>query len=327
MPTTNTSTRNIPRGDTSRSGGRRPTSSRPIADSLRAISWRLESRDYVLAHLLDEHRTLTTDQIAAVLFSSPRTCRNRLDTLRGMGFVDWFIPVRHGVRLPAHWVPGLLSARYVALCRGERPPTPSAVRQLQDRMVASAHLAHADGTNQFGVDLLGHARGRPECDLVRWWSGSRIAAACGRRVHPDAHGVWRVDGHDNGWYLEWDSGSESLGTLTAKLAPYRRLRADGGPGWPVLFWLPTSVREANLHRRLSMMGALGVVVATASRDRAAAVDGGPAGAVWKLAGNGRRRLGLAELPSRSEGAGPYNPGPPTPEQDPLYLLRAPRDET
>jgi hypothetical protein len=283
----------------------------------------LESRDYVLAHLLDEHRTLTVEQITTVLFASARTCRNRLDKLRKLGFVDWFTPVRHGVRLPAHWVPGLLSARYVALSRGERPPTPAAVRQLQDRLVASTHLGHLDGVNQFGIDLLGHARTRPQCGLVRWWSGARITAACGGRVRPDAHGVWRLDWHDTPWYLEWDSGAEKLAVLTAKLASYQRLRAAGGPGWPVLFWLPTSTRETNLHRKLAALGPLGVDVATTTADRAAAVDDGPAGAVWKLAGNGRRRLTLAELPGRVGEAGPYHPGPATPEQDPLYLLRHP----
>lgn len=323
MSTSSTPTRNIPRGDTSPSGGRHVRVPRPTSDSLRAIAWRLESRDYVLAHLLDEHRTLTCDQISAVLFASPRTCRNRLDKLRRLGYVDWFIPVRHGRRLPAHWVPGLLAARYVALSRGERPPTPSAVRQLQDRLVASTHLGHIDGTNQFGIDLLRHARSDSGCDLVRWWSGARIAAACGGRVRPDAHGVWRTGGHYTPWYLEWDSGTERLAVLTAKLAAYQRLREAGGPGWPVLFWLPTSAREANLHRKLAAMAPLGVEVATTAADRVAAVACGPTGAVWKLAGNGRRRLTLSELPARVGDVGPYHPGPATAEQDPLYLLRQP----
>ena len=82
--------RNIPAGDIPRPGGMRPgrpRSRRDIPrrsrslDDLLAISWRLEPRDYVLAHLLSEHRFLTTAQITAVLFTSPRTCRNRLNAL------------------------------------------------------------------------------------------------------------------------------------------------------------------------------------------------------------------------------------------------------
>jgi hypothetical protein len=43
--------------------------------------------------------------------------------------------------------------------------------------------------------------------------------------------------------------------------------------------------------------------------------------VWKVAGNGRRRLRLGELPCRLGQPGAYHPGPPTAEEDPLYLLR------
>jgi hypothetical protein len=112
--------------------------------------------------------------------------------------------------------------------------------------------------------------------------------------------------------------------VAAKLSPYRRLRIDGGPAWPVLFWLPTAVREANLHRRLAAMGPLCVTVATASREHAAhTTPAGPPGPVWKVAGNGRRRLPLAELPGAPGQPGPYHPGPPTPQQDPL---RPPHDE-
>ena len=67
--------------------------------------------------------------------------------------------------------------------------------------------------------------------------------------------------------------------------------------------------------------ARGLIVATAARDAAAAAGHGPAGPVWKLAGNGRRRLRLAELPCRLGQPGGYHPGPPTAEEDPLYLLR------
>src|SRR5215475_13358275 len=101
--------RNIPLGDIPRPG---VTRSRPAAtprrsatpNDLLSISWRLEPRDYVIAHLLDQHRFLTTDQIAAVLFTSVRTCRNRLNVLRKIDFIDWFMP-RHPQLgpLPVHW--------------------------------------------------------------------------------------------------------------------------------------------------------------------------------------------------------------------------------
>jgi hypothetical protein len=327
MPNPSNATRNIPLGDTSRPGVLRTPQTRPAgisrrartADSLREISWRLEPRDYVLAHLLHEHRYLTTAQITAIAFTSPRTCRNRLNVLRQIGFIDWFMPVRPGAgRLPVHWVPGPLSARYVALYRGERPPTPKAVREAQDALVSGGHLHHNDGTNQFFVDLLAHAREHSDTRLARWWSGRTFAGKVQNIVRPDGHGVWSEDGRQVGFLLEYDTGTEVHSVLKGKLAAYRKLTADGGPAWPVLFWLPTTAREANFHRRLNG-AARGLIVATAAWD--AAAGHGPAGPVWKVAGNGRRRLRLAELPCRWGEAGGYHPGPPTPEQDPLYLLR------
>ncbi|MET8149123.1 replication-relaxation family protein [Actinoplanes sp. NPDC049668] len=322
-------TRDIPAGDISRPGV--PHTSRPAkarssdtprrsrpGDSLREISSRLEPRDYVLAHLLHEHRYLTTAQITAILFTSERTCRNRLNVLRKIGFIDWFMPVRpvRG-RLPVHWVPGPLSARYVALHHGQRPPTAKAVREAQDALVAGGHLDHTDGANQFFVDLLAHARSHTGTRLMRWWPTRRIAAAVNHNVRPDGHGVWREDAHQVAFFLEYDTGSEAHAVLAGKLAAYRKVVAGGGPFWPVLFWLPTAARETNFHRRVNG-SARGLIVATASRDTAAAH--GPAGPVWKVAGNGRRRLRLAELPGRLGKPGPYHPGPATAEQDPLHLL-------
>ncbi len=321
--------RNIPLGDIPRPGEAR---SRPAAtprrsstpDDLLAISWRLEPRDYVLAHLLDQHRFLTTDQIAAVLFSSPRTCRNRLNVLRQMGFVDWFMPV-HPVtgRLPVHWVPGRLSARYVALYHGKPAPSIRALRDARDAYPSAAtrvgHLIHADGVNQFFIDLLAYGRKHPQARLTRWWSAARTHETVDHNTRPDGHGVW-CDGDDEvAFFFEHDTGTESHPTRAEKLDGYRTLQVKG-PTLPVLFWLPTSTIEANFHRHLARTGTRGVIVATASRDHAVE-HGGSAGPVWHLVGDGRRRLYLAELPGPVGDGGAYHPGPPQPDEDPLFLLR------
>jgi hypothetical protein len=50
--------------------------------------------------------------------------------------------MRPGARPPVHWIAGPLSARYVALATGGRPPTAKALPEAQDRIVAAtAHLA------------------------------------------------------------------------------------------------------------------------------------------------------------------------------------------
>jgi protein involved in plasmid replication-relaxation len=321
---------NIPAGDTFRPGvgrsrltgiPRRSRTARTPTD-LREISWRLQPRDYVLAHLLDEHRFLSTEQIAAVLFTSVRTCRNRLDVLRTLGFITWFMPV-HGTRgrLPVHWVPGPLSARYVALYNGERAPTTRAVRELQDThasTTSAGHIGHDDGANQFFVDLLAHSRRHPESRLTRWWSSARIARVIDRNTRPDGHGVWREGDRQVAFFLEHDTGTEHHPDRAAKLVSYQTVRDAGGPAWPVLFWLASTAQETHLHQHLA--GATrGLVVATAARDRPA--GHGPAGPMWQVVGGGGCRLRLAELPDRLTAGGAYHPGPPGPDEDPLYLLR------
>lgn len=324
--------RNIPLGDIprpvvprSRSAATPRRSTTP--HNLLAISWRLEPRDYVLAHLLDQHRFLTTDQIAATLYSSPRTCRNRLNVLRQIGFIDWFMPVHPSAgRLPVHWIPGQLSATYVALYHGKPVPSGRALRDARDAYPSEAtrlgHLAHSDGVHQFFIDLLIHSRQHPQTRLTRWWSAGRTYATVDHNTRPDGHGVWRDGQAEVAFFLEHDTGTMSHPARAAKLAGYRTLW-DKGPQWPVLFWLPSSTIETNLHQHLTNHaagGTRGVLVATAARDHATD-HGGPAGPVWKVVGNGRRRLRLADLPGPLGVGGAYHPGPPQPDEDPLYLLR------
>jgi Replication-relaxation len=282
------------------------------------ISHRLRPRDYTIASLLDEHTTLTTDQLTSILFTNPTTCRHRLHTLRKIAFVDRFIRNRPGAPNPICWLPGLLSARYTALAKGDSPPTAKALRERRDRVYATPLLEHLVAANQFFVALLVHARQHPGTGLARWWSERTTAAAFGRRIHPDGHGVW-VDGRaSTGFHLELDRGTEPLSRLTDRLSSHRRLHAEGGPAYPVLFVLPNRAREQNLHRKLAEHPEPSLTVATTSPE--SGLD--PAGPVWRLAGNGRHRLALTELPSSHGQPGPLNPGPPGPDHDPLRLLTA-----
>ncbi|KUL25818.1 replication-relaxation family protein [Actinoplanes awajinensis] len=280
------------------------------------ISRRLQVRDYTIAQLLDEHTALTTDQLTALLFAHRTTCRHRLHTLRTLGFIDRFVRHRPGGRYPVCWVAGPLSARYVALARGEAPPSARALRDRQDRTYASPYLDHLLGINDFFVSLLVQARRHPGPDLIRWWSERTTTSAFDRRIHPDGHGIWRDGTTETGFFLELDRGTESLTRLVDKLAAYRRLRADGGPGYPVLFALPNQAREQHLHAKLADQLLAGLLVATCVTQPGVS----PAGPVWWLAGNGPRRRSLAELATDDGPAGPLNPGPAMPDHHPLALM-------
>ncbi len=284
--------------------------------SLLTISHRLRVRDYTIANLLDEHTTLTTDQLAAVLFEHRTTCRHRLHALRRLGFIDRFVRNRPGDPAPACWVPGTLSARYVALARDENPPTPKALRDRQDRTYASPYLDHLLQANQFFIDLLVDARHRAQADLVRWWSERTTVAAFGRRVHPDGHGVWRDEVGETGFFLELDRGTESLPRLVDKLSAYRRLQADGGPAYPVLFALPSAAREQHLQAKLADRLPGGVRVATCVTQSGVS----PAGRIWWLVGQPPRRISLGEIPGEHGPLGPLAPGPAKPDHHPLALL-------
>ncbi|MET7403784.1 replication-relaxation family protein, partial [Dactylosporangium sp. NPDC005572] len=153
--------------------------SRRAAHSLIGISHRLRPRDYAIASLLDEHTTLTTDQLSSALFTNVTTCRHRLLLLRRIGFIDRFIRNRPNGPNPVCWLPGLLSACYMALSRDDNPPTAKALRERQDRVYASPTLDHLLAVNQFFVSLLVHARHRPSAELTRWWSERSTAARFG----------------------------------------------------------------------------------------------------------------------------------------------------
>ena len=106
------------------------------------------------------------------------------------------------------------------------------------------------------------------------------------------------------FFLEYDTGTENLHRVAAKLAGYRDLAARTGITTPVLFWLPTARREASLRALLASTagrgspgvrtaGAIpGVPVATTTPE-AAASGTGPAGAIWLPAGQPGPRLRLA----------------------------------
>ncbi len=172
-----------------------------------------------------------------------------------MGWLNRFIPARGLGRPDVHWVLGPTGGVWSAGYDGRILAHPSTHVRRAIALSVSAKLAHTDGANQFFVDLLAHGRTQPDCRVERWWSAQHASEAFGQRVHPDGHGVWREGGEQVGFLLEYDTGTETLGRLKDKLDPYRRLRRDGGPDYPVLFYLPSPVRETNFHRRLNGLAA------------------------------------------------------------------------
>jgi hypothetical protein len=255
---------------------------------------RLTGRDRQLLELLEAHRVLTTDQVAAIGFGSIARARSRLHLLHTRGVLDRF---RHYIRpgsVSWRWTLGPLGAAVLAAGRDQAPPRPAAVREATVRLAAWPQLEHLIAVNSFFVSLHSAARHRPDTELARWWSENQARRAVGGLVRPDGAGLWRQHHREVPFWLEHDTGTEPLGKVAGKLTDYQQL---AGTGWdlPILFHLPGATREANLHQQLAEAElASGLTVATTSSEHTSRA--GPAGKVWQLAGGGAARRPLIDIP-------------------------------
>jgi hypothetical protein len=236
-----------------------------VDDPVLRVQSQLTHRDHVLLGWLYDHGVLTSFQISHALFSSLDFCQRRLRKLARLGLVARFRPHKpDGGSYPYHYVIDQLGAEVVAASRAERPPRRDHARTERRRWTSAHTLAHRLGVNQFFIDLAGYARTHRDAELRRWWpeSACRRSGAFTRpedpglvrayhpRVRPDGHGVWVDQCVEVPFFVEYDTGTEPLGSLVGKLAGYGELAATVGQVWPVLFWLHSAVRERNLRRWL-----------------------------------------------------------------------------
>ncbi|MEU0558467.1 replication-relaxation family protein [Dactylosporangium sp. NPDC006015] len=269
------------------------SSSRLTASVVAAELARVTPRDRLLLDLLDEHQTFTTEHLVQLAFGSTGRARNRLNVLLSRDILDRFRLYQRPGSQSWRWTLGPIGAAIVAAGQGDAMPRPAAVRDTTARLAMSPRLNHLLATNGFFVALNGHARTRPGVRLGRWWNEARCRDATGSLVRPDGHGVWIAGGRAVPFWLEMDLGTEALQRVADKLSGYAAL----GPrrAYPVLFWLPTAAREANLHAYLSRAGVPGEVTVATAADDYAATNGGPAGVVWRRPGD-PARVTLTDLP-------------------------------
>lgn len=259
-----------------------------VSDELYARLQRgLTARDRSICKLVYEHRVLTANQLCTAFFNTEPRARLRLVHLYRNRLLDRFRPYEPNGSAPFHYVIDALGARLVA---SERGVEITDLGYSPGKMLAwanSSRLNHLIGVNDFFVSLLRIARlsgGRASLD--EWWSERQCAKAMGGLVHPDGYGVWREGVSITEFCLEYDTGTESLERLRAKLNGYADLhKATGIRRW-VLFVLHSEKREAGVRQVLEDPP---VPVATAN----GCVD--PANAVWLPLEPGASRRRLAEL--------------------------------
>ena len=315
-----------------------------------ALAARLTARDRWLLRMICEHRVLTTGQITQLAFGTTRAVTARMTTLYQYRAVDRFRPLAPAGSSPLHFV---LDKAGATLLAAEDGITTKDLGYRRDRAMAialSPRLAHDTGANGIFTGLAAAARaGGGQAALECWWSERRCAAAWGDHARPDGYGRWREQTPGQppavtDFFLEYDTGTETLSRLIAKLAGYAALAARTGITTPVLFWLPSPRREAALHARLagqpphgtrnaaSAAQIPGVPVATAAPGTS---PDGPAGAAWLPAGRHGPRRRLAQLtppgtapalsgePDETPGAPPgglawYPPSPVPPARHALH---------
>ena len=212
--------------------------------------------------MLHEHSVLTTDHLARLGFTSLRTAQQRLQLLHRLGVLDRFQPYRPSGSAPLHHLLGPVGARILA---AEEGLDIAALGYRRQRSLAVAHrlsLGHDIGVATSIIDLATH----PELRLTRWWSAARCARLYGHHTRPDAYLTLttrtptesppRMSAGAVGWwemFYEYDTGTENLTTLAAKLAGYHRLAAATGIPTPVGFWITRPRREP--HARHALTGA------------------------------------------------------------------------
>lgn len=266
-------------------------------NSTTQVGDRLTSRDVELLRLIAEHRMLTSTQLATAVIPNDRTCRLRIAVLRDLGLVETFRPPRVAGSAPLHCVATGKALRLLAEAGySERVPAARGVARPGSAAASAAlraDLSHLAGTNEVFCRLRAAARasgGRAE--LEEWrseWSASRTF---GCQIRPDGFARWRDGTEWCEFFLEFDTGTESLHRLTAKLRGYADLAVATAVSVPVLFWLPGPAREQNLHGELAADRS-GIPVATAYGDPR---ETDPHRAVWHPAWQREpRRLTLAGL--------------------------------
>ena len=274
----------------------RPARSAALPRDPLAVLGCLTLRDRHLLDLLDEHQVLTTSQLTRLAFPSRTMAQRRLLRLSQLGVLDRFRWHQQVGSQDWHYTTGLLGCELIAAARGASAPRPGEHRRRLTRLAANPRLGHLLGSNDVFTRLAGHATTQPGCALSAWWSERRCAGRYGQLVRPDGYGAWTQHGQHTQFFFEYDTGTEPLTRVVAKLPGYADLAAAGGPAIPVLIWVPTGRREANLHAALAGQPPP-VTVATSNTELAADTGHSPAGPLWHT-GNRAHRQPLSALGPR-----------------------------
>ncbi|WP_268258357.1 replication-relaxation family protein [Parafrankia discariae] len=205
------------------------------------VAGRMTSRDRWMFAMLHEHRVLTSHHLTRLAFDGDRMARMRLATLHRLQTVDRMRPYYGQGRGtgPYHYMLGPVGAAILAAGRGQSVADLGYRRDKLHAWVSSPRLGHLVGVNAVFTAWVYASRTRPDNEgLTVWWSERRAAALWRQWIRPDGYGTWQAGQRRLDFFVEFDTGTESLSQIARKIPGYTRLAASSGLTSPVLIWLP-----------------------------------------------------------------------------------------
>ncbi|AZM48791.1 hypothetical protein DMB38_26125 [Streptomyces sp. WAC 06738] len=272
---------------------RRPSRHTDIA----ALSRVLTARDLWLARMLNEHRVLTTHQIASLAYTSLRAAQRRLRTLHHHGVLDSFRPLTQTGSAPEHYTLGPAGAAVLAAHAGCDLADLGWRPSHTGRIAYSPWLGHDLGVNELLVRLAARSRTTAGTGLPLWLSERSCARRWGDIVRPDAYAHYGAGDLVLPFFLEYDTGSQPLSRVEAKLTGYAAFTTTANARPALLIHTRTASRDQALRRRLTAPAReLDLNIATSSADFTTTEPWGP---WWSpLAPGDTRRTTLTHLATR-----------------------------
>ncbi|MFY1673192.1 replication-relaxation family protein [Plantactinospora sp. WMMB334] len=212
--------------------------------------------------ILNEHRVMTTDQLARATSTPARTVLYRLEQLRTAGLVGYDRPGRQTGSAPHHWWLRPAGARLITGTAPGDGRRPSAMFSAHAATITEVWLALRDHGPTAGLTMTGWAT-----DRAGWqqWEGATSAwgSSTTKRLTPDAvYQAVLTDGRPTAAFIEIDLASMTQTQLKAKLDRYRAYARDEAwrdrfPHCPPLLLLTTTAHRAVTFTRTTARYAAG----------------------------------------------------------------------
>ncbi|MFJ5952498.1 replication-relaxation family protein [Streptomyces noursei] len=282
-----------------------------------ALARRLTARDLWLVRMLHEHRVLTTHQITRLAYTSLRSAQRRLRTLHHHAVVDSFRPLTQTGSAPEHYTLGPAGAALLAAQAGLDVAALGWRPTHTGRIAYSPSLGHDLGVNDLLTHLAAHTHTTPTTSLTLWLSEHSAARRWGDIIRPDAYAHYHDGDQLLPFFLEYDTGSQPLARVEAKLTGYAAFTTATGARPALLVHTRTQSRDQALRHRLADAARkLNLNVATSSADFTTTEPWGP---WWAPLQPGARRTTLAALTDHWPTLSPASGLEPTDADTPLTL--------